>query len=54
MRTQGTKTEIAAKEHKERAWRGAAFDCLKLNAFYWNIGFARLSVCWQAAPANVS
>jgi hypothetical protein len=36
------------------AWRGAAFDCRKLDRCYWNIGFARLSACRQAAPANVS
>jgi hypothetical protein len=33
---------------------GSRFDCLKLKTFYWGIGFARLSVCWQTAPENAS
>jgi hypothetical protein len=36
------------------AWRGAAFDRPKLKRCYRSIGFARLILCWQAAPANVS
>jgi len=34
-------------------WRGAAFDRPKLTALYWNLELVRLSVYWQAAPANV-
>ena len=35
-------------------WRGASFDRARLNGVFEILPLSVVSVCWQAAPANVS